>query len=458
MKNKKFFLGMAVLLGVSLFFLGCPSDTDDGGGSTTGGGDETATDADKLKEALGGDATIDADGKVVLSKNVVLAQAVEVGADAVLVVPENVKLTVAAGGTLTVNGTVSVASGGTFIAPPLGDDSLPAGGEGDGVISFGSDGKIEVAQGATLGYGNGTIIYFVSADAGDTVIYKWDTTSEDGKITLKTGNVTELEGSLSVAADDTGIAVATTAIVKSKATLTVPAGKTFRIGGTLTVAGTLTMDKEAVGVNGGTVQVKSGGILTAAGFTSPGNVVVESGGKVHVILGIYQEEAVVDFRVGLISDEDARFQLEAGATLTYSDTAFSLDGKATLTKDTGFYASSPFTLKAGSELTAKGGITVRLETAATGAVQPLVGEPGAKVILKQGAKWFLSTDWQDGTNENPVLLNIYDSKGTALGFNNGTNLTPDPVASDTTYNWDASADGESTPGWKEQAAAVDPVT
>jgi hypothetical protein len=106
--NKKFFLcGMAALLSVSLFFLGCPGDSDDD--------DEVKSPAQNLGDSLGSGVTVAGD-VVTLTADKEIAVAVVIPSGVTLVVPANRTLTVMSGGSLTVTGTLRGAVGGTDTA------------------------------------------------------------------------------------------------------------------------------------------------------------------------------------------------------------------------------------------------------------------------------------------------------------------------------------------------------
>jgi hypothetical protein len=99
--NKKFFLyGMIALLGASLFFLGCPTDSDDD--------DKTSekSAAEKAGEALGEGVSVDGDN-VTLTADKTLSAAFTIDADVTLTVSAGKTLTVPTGLTLTVNGTLT---------------------------------------------------------------------------------------------------------------------------------------------------------------------------------------------------------------------------------------------------------------------------------------------------------------------------------------------------------------
>jgi hypothetical protein len=97
--NKKFFLfGMIALLGASLFFLGCPTDSD-GGGNTT----DNRSAAEKVKDAFDGKATVSGDVVTLTGPGTVTVDTVTIGAGVTLKVP--------AGVTLAITGTLSGEAG-----------------------------------------------------------------------------------------------------------------------------------------------------------------------------------------------------------------------------------------------------------------------------------------------------------------------------------------------------------
>jgi cytoskeletal protein CcmA (bactofilin family) len=146
----------------------------------------------------------------------------------------NVAGTLEVKGTVNVTGTINVMRTGTLIAPPPGVPSA---------MVIVTNGKIEVAQGATLAYDiSSASIYFVGGGAESAPLYKWDNDSQNGKITLKPGNLTELEaGRLSVE-NDTGVAAGSIVTINAGGRLTIPEGKTLTVGGTLEVKGALTVN------------------------------------------------------------------------------------------------------------------------------------------------------------------------------------------------------------------------
>jgi hypothetical protein len=100
---KKFFYGM-VALSVSLFFLGCPTDSDDDPVEPTKSAAETFAEAADLA------GKVDVAGNVVtLKADVQIAGTVEIPTGVTLKVPKDKTLTVAADGRLTVTGTLEGA-------------------------------------------------------------------------------------------------------------------------------------------------------------------------------------------------------------------------------------------------------------------------------------------------------------------------------------------------------------
>jgi hypothetical protein len=102
--KKKFFLGMAVLLGASLFFFGCPADPDDDDSTPVGPEQSLVND-------LGGNGTI-GDGVVTLKADQEITGSVTIPADLTLKVPTDTVLTVKQSGTLAVKGGLTGEPGG----------------------------------------------------------------------------------------------------------------------------------------------------------------------------------------------------------------------------------------------------------------------------------------------------------------------------------------------------------
>jgi hypothetical protein len=104
---------MIALLGASLFFLGCPTDSDDD--------DKTPekTAAQKVGEAFGDEAEVDGTN-VKLTADKTLSAAATIPSEVTLTVLAGKTLTVATGGTLTVNGTLSGEDGAKIVVQGTG--------------------------------------------------------------------------------------------------------------------------------------------------------------------------------------------------------------------------------------------------------------------------------------------------------------------------------------------------
>jgi hypothetical protein len=104
---KKFFMGM-IALSVSLIFLGCPSNDDDGKAKSA---------AQSLVDQLGAGFNATGAFQVTLAddKAVASGEEVEIPAAIELVVPAGMRLTVEAGGTFSVLGTLIGAAGADIV-------------------------------------------------------------------------------------------------------------------------------------------------------------------------------------------------------------------------------------------------------------------------------------------------------------------------------------------------------
>ncbi|MDR1230940.1 MAG: hypothetical protein LBK61_06015 [Spirochaetaceae bacterium] len=169
----------------------------------------------------------------------------------------NTSIVVANGATLTIAdsvnyliwGTLTVKDGGTLKAPALTDaQGLPlTGASVVNKIAFpDANGKVELEQGASGYYGSS---YFVSG--GNTSLYTWDADGTNSKVTLKPGNVTQVDGKVTARAD-TGIAQTTSIVVGQNATLTIAVTVNFPIWGELTGSSNATL------VNNGNISLQGG--------------------------------------------------------------------------------------------------------------------------------------------------------------------------------------------------------
>jgi lipopolysaccharide export system protein LptA len=377
MTNKKFlFIGMAVLLSASLFFLGC----DTGGDDDDPPPPPAKSAAENLVDDLGGKATVSGDV-------VTLTDDVTIPADFTSTVAAGVILTVPTGKTLDVQGpfpvagTVTVQNGGTLKVPALAATGLPA---DTNTITYTGDGKVELEQGAKGYYGSSL---FVGATA-DNPAYNWDTGVTGSKVTLKGGNVTELTAGKVTARADTGIAASTSIVVANGATLTIADSVNYLIWGTLTV--------------------KDGGILKTPALTDSSGVPLTGDDVVNLIA--FQGDA-------------GKIELEQGASGYYGSSLF----VSTSTTD-GYYkwdadvTGSKVTLKPNNvtELTA-GKVTARADTGiATGT--SIVVANGATLTIGDSVQfpiWGILTVKNGGTLKAPALT---DSSGVPLTGDDVVNL------------------------------------
>jgi hypothetical protein len=176
MTNKKFlFIGMAVLLSASLFFLGCGGDEEEVGTPAPSA-------AETLVDDLGGAAKAEANGNAVtLKDNVELATEVTIPTDVTLTVRADKTLTVGANGSLVITGTLAgePASGSAAAAKVVVKGSVT----GTGGTNFYAAGDVLT----TIAAG----VYAWDADAGGTGTAGWKQTVLDvtATYTLKENDV-----------------------------------------------------------------------------------------------------------------------------------------------------------------------------------------------------------------------------------------------------------------------------
>jgi hypothetical protein len=277
-------------------------------------------------------------------------------------------------------------------------------------------------------------------------------------LTVKTAaeNVAdELANSLGegVTASGTTVTVTgATATVSGSAPVVVPAGVTLSVAanGKLTVAGTLNVETGAVvnvgngaeievsgsyslgnevtGTNDGTVTVTATGTITNetdVDIGGSGTNVVEAGGTVYFSSSV--------LFVGSDEEADAVFQLGEGATFSFDNSGFELDGEVTL--NTGNSGSTfelnagaqALTLTAGSTLTVKGGKTLSVTRTGERSGPGVVGDTGARIIV---------TGTLDVSGDS-AHSNFYDGDGAKITASQ----------TDAAFTWNASAGGEGNAGW-----------
>jgi hypothetical protein len=180
---------MIALLGASLFFLGCPTDSDDD--------DKTPekTAAQKVGEAFGDGVEVDGTN-VKLTADKTLSASTEILSDVTLKVPAGKTLTVPTGLTLTVNGTLSgeAGNGDTTAASKIVA-------EGSGTVT-GSGLNFFDAAGDSLSspVAAGVYVWDASADGDETAGWKQQAQAQ---VTFSTGEGGSVVDPISVAAGGT---------------------------------------------------------------------------------------------------------------------------------------------------------------------------------------------------------------------------------------------------------------
>jgi hypothetical protein len=203
--------------------------------SATGTG-EIKVKASGLTEVTKGTVTAGKTVPIQASTKLVIAE------PAKLILNRDIGIDVASSATLEVkgnlvvdNGVVSVAKGGTIIAPKLTTAGLPD----DNKIDIKDNGAVVIAEDAIGYYGDSAFIGPKPGSGANPFFYNWDndTATTDGVVTLKADNVTELTAGKVTAAKSTGIAADTAIIVTSGAKLTLDSGVVFTVAGTFKVLG-----------------------------------------------------------------------------------------------------------------------------------------------------------------------------------------------------------------------------
>jgi hypothetical protein len=186
MTHKKFYLvGVAVLLSVSLFVIGC--ETEDSGGSPPPK-QPTPTPEEGLKGALGEAAVVDGD-TVKLEKTTTLEKDVTVPAAVTLSISNGAALTIPEGKALTISSgaTLSISNGATLtvtgeLTGAAGEDAVPMAGVLAAAANSGGAAKIVVdvaADRATVGTVTGEGAKFYAVDSSPLTpvaagVYEWD--------------------------------------------------------------------------------------------------------------------------------------------------------------------------------------------------------------------------------------------------------------------------------------------
>jgi cytoskeletal protein CcmA (bactofilin family) len=327
MTNKKFlFIGMAVLLSASLFFLGCPTDGDDDDPPPVP--DTTPNWYDGL-----GDGLTETDNTVTLTADTTLSANLTVPADKTLKIGTGAKLTVPVDITVTLTGTGALV--------------------GTGVTS-----KLELGTGVTVGgLTAGTYVWY-NAGWFDETVYNAAVTAATELVTALTAdkaavdvadatkvNLTDDAEVPGTSGTPTPVPVNVT-LATGAHTLTVANGKGLSVAGTVTVAGTF--DVAGTLHVTGNVEVQSGGeyqFLSTGSGTISGNITIESGGAVVSVGGgdlsgagwtvvqqggrAYLDVNKTQMFVGTASDNAAMIKLASG-TVSTNNSGYKLEGTATL--------------------------------------------------------------------------------------------------------------------------------
>jgi hypothetical protein len=284
--------------------------------------------------------------------------------------------------------------------------------------------SIEVEEGAALNAASGT----GNTTSGVHIL-------ADGDVTLGAAKLVSSVGGTSVPSK-----------VGAKGKLTVSTSVSLDTGAELEVSGDYVLNNSVTGTNGGTVTVKSGGVIkngVGVNITGSGTNVVEAGGVV------YFNSQPTPF-IGTSSDTDAQFQLTSG-TFTYNSSGYILAGTATLKDKDGsadlespeVYFNKdeiPLTIKRGAELILEeyavlvlgGGIDVYADIPLKG---DLTGNGNApKITLQTGS----SAGYSWSSDYHYFYAHGYASTA-------GGGAAPIPVGS---YEWKTAVASTSFAGWE----------
>jgi hypothetical protein len=390
MTNKKFlFIGMAVLLSASLFFLGCGGDEEEVGTPAPSA-------AETLVDDLGGAAKAEASGTTVtLKDNVELAKNVTVPDGVTLTIGAGYTLTVPADKTLTVTGTLNGVGPTSKLV--LGAAVTVAGTElAAGTYVWDSAWFDETAYNAA----NALVA------TGGALVGK--ATSSGTTVTL-TDNVT--------------IAASSTTTVAVGVTLVVPSTKTLTVSGILAVSGTVTVE------SGGTLV---GPGLTEQGLPVEGNVITFTGtGKVELeqgATGYYGETLFVSS-----STSDGYYQWDSTAssskvTLKGGYVTEVTAGKVIARANTGIAGSTFIVVADGATL-----------TIADSVVYTVAGT----LTVKDGGTLIVPALTQQGTPDSGHVAyagsGIVELEQGAAGYYGASHLFISDSANAGDYQWDSTA-------------------
>ncbi|MDR1232288.1 MAG: hypothetical protein LBK61_12920 [Spirochaetaceae bacterium] len=411
MTNKKFlFIGMAVLLSASLFFLGC----DTGGDDPVDGGDKDET---AWYDVLGTGLT-EMDNTVTLTAaNTPLGASLTVPAGKTLKIDKNAKLTVSGDTT-----TLAIESTGAL----EGIDATSKLEVGAGVTVTGLTG---VTAGKTYVWHNTA---WIDETTYDTVVAEEAATAlvtalgGDTKATVDGTDKTKvnLTGNVNVTGNATS--------VEAGVTLAVPSGVELKVTGTLNVSGTVTV------ASGG---ILVGPVLNADGSAVSGNTVTYgASGKVELLQGA---KAYYGDSLFLFTDETGLYKWDSGdnsskVTLKPDGVTEVTAGKVTAQAATGIATGTSIEIANGATLTiansvqfpiwgtlvVKDGGTLKAPALTDGEGAPLTGDAvvnlisfpaiddnpaTGKIELEQGANGYYGTSFFVGSTN--ASLYKWDTDG-----------------------------------------------
>jgi hypothetical protein len=363
MTNKKFFVGMAVLLSVSLFFIGCPTEAD------TETIRETNT-VGKAGDVAGLKALLNDPGVPAVIYLDVLAIATDtiiVPPGKTLIATDGVTLST---GTFVVAGTlnlgdsgINVTGAGTVIGSEAVTDKVTGGSAVTGAIQDGSETITVASTGVTAVVGNITIgssatsaTNIISSGLGTTKLYVFgNVTVSDAISTAPTINVS---GNVSVTEDQTAAVV-----WRIQGNLDAQKLPTTGVG-TLTVGGNATFAEAVAGITGAVSIAGSAtfedALTTGAGAVTVGSLTVE-GTNATSLGGNLTVGGTASFG-GTLGNTAASIATFNGTTTVTGAVTTGTGGLTIAGKGAVTLAEVPVTTTVGLTVKSTGGVTLTPET------------------------------------------------------------------------------------------------
>ncbi|MFP3089563.1 hypothetical protein LQZ21_04470 [Treponema sp. TIM-1] len=410
MMKKKIFYGMIALLSVSLFFLGCPTDTSD----------DTSSIGTPTWPETGNTNTPPSTAQAAANLAAVLTASAPAG---VTVTPNANGSVTITGGILPISDSLKIDSGVKIVVETGATLAVTGSITNDGTIEVADGGKYTLAAGATV-TNNGTIT--VNDTDGSTPVF---TVAANG--TINNAGTIEVtgKGKTSLAAD-AAVTNTGTIVIGPEAKFAATDGEITNAG-TITVNGEYTLDNDTEGTNDGTIIIgpnATAKIGSDVRFEGSGIVIVESGGKVSFNGG-------TDYFIG---DASALFHVLSGK-FHFNNTSLIVDGSVTLKSPFNNVGAQVLLIKANSMLTLEAALSVtgKFDAGEDTESFAVVGELGsspsvpAKIVFSGGSIVVTS-----------ATSNFYNSSGAPTPPTHDTgNLSAGP------YNWVADADGSNNAGW-----------